>query len=227
MFGRPLPVETLTKAQHRFGVEITQGYGCTEVGGSISRQRLDWPRKAGSTGFPIPGMSVRVVDDEGRNVSCGSEGEIICKGPMVTPGYLNKPRETAEALKEGWLHTGDLGKLDEDGELYVTGRKKDIIIKGGQNIDPGISENWLYQHPAVMECAVVAMKDNKYGEEVAAAVVLKPGCEATEDELLNFAAQHIHHYVAPKRIFILPSLPRSGIGKIRKNDIRRIIDERL
>ncbi|RPJ63166.1 MAG: hypothetical protein EHM12_02960, partial [Dehalococcoidia bacterium] len=169
--GAPLAIETLQNAEKTFGVEIVQAYGCTEVGGSISRQRLDWPRKPGSTGFPIPGMTVKIIDDNGKEVPRGQNGEIVCKGPMVTKGYLNKPRETADALKEGWFHTGDIGKFDDDGELYVTGRKKDIIIKGGENIDPGISENWLYKHPAVSEAAVFGIKDQKYGEEIAAAVV--------------------------------------------------------
>ncbi len=219
--GAPLPMETLEKAQKTFDVEITQGYGCTEVGGSISRQRKDWPRKPGSTGFPIPGMAVKIVDDNGYEVQRGQEGEIICKGPMVMKGYLNKPRETADALKNGWLYTGDIGKFDDDGELYVTGRKKDIIIKGGENIDPGISENWLYKHPAVADAAVFGIKDEKYGEEIAAAVVLKPGFQVTEDELLKYLTGHIHHYMAPKRIFFMKAMPKTGIGKIQKNEIRR------
>ncbi|MGD0854737.1 MAG: class I adenylate-forming enzyme family protein [Dehalococcoidia bacterium] len=223
--GAPLPLETLKKAQKTFGVEITQGYGCTEVGGSISRQRKDWPRKPGSTGFPISGMAVKIVDDNGNEVQRGQEGEIICKGPMVMKGYLNKPRETADALKNGWLYTGDIGKFDDDGELYVTGLKKDIIIKGGENIDPGISENWLYKHPAVADAAVFGIKDEKYGEEIAAAVVLKPGFQITEVELLEYLSGHIHHYMAPKKIFFMKAMPKTGIGKIRKNEIRRVINE--
>ena len=223
--GSPLPLDTLDRAQTTFGVEITQGYGCTEVGGAISRQRLDWPRKPGSCGFPIPGLSVKVIDDDGREVGRGQDGEIICKGPMVTSGYLNKPRETADAIREGWFHTGDLGRMDDDGEIYVTGRKKDIIIKGGQNIDPGVAENWLYQHPAVQECAVIAIKDDKYGEEVAAAVVLKPGCRATEEEITDYLLKRMHNFSTPKKIFFMQSLPRTGIGKIRKQEIRNVVDK--
>ena len=224
--GATLPFDTLSKARDTFGVEITQGFGCTEAGGSVSRQRLDWPNKPGSSGFPIPGMAVKIVDDDGQELIRGQDGEILCKGPMLTSGYLNKPKETADALKDGWFYTGDMGKIDGDGELYVTGRKKDIIIKGGENIDPGIAENCLYQHPAVMECAVIAMKDEKYGEEVAAVIVLNPGCAVTEEELLLYTSQHIHHFTAPKKIFFMPSLPKTGIGKIKKKEIRRIIDER-
>jgi acyl-CoA synthetase (AMP-forming)/AMP-acid ligase II len=170
-------------------------------------------------------MAVKIVDDNGNEVQRGQEGEIICKGPMVMKGYLNKPRETADALKNGWLYTGDIGKFDDDGELYVTGLKKDIIIKGGENIDPGISENWLYKHPAVADAAVFGIKDEKYGEEIAAAVVLKPGFQITEVELLEYLSGHIHHYMAPKKIFFMKAMPKTGIGKIRKNEIRRVINE--
>jgi long-chain acyl-CoA synthetase len=223
--GAPLPVDTLLKAQKTFAIEITQGYGCTEVGGTISLQRRDWPHKPGSTGFPLPGITVKIVDDDGFEVPRGDEGEIICKGPMVTRGYLNKPKETADTFRNGWFYTGDIGKLDEDGELYVTGRKKDIIIKGGENIDPGISENWLYKHPAILECAVFAMDDNKYGEDVGAAVVLKQGCRISEDELLEYLSKHVHHYMAPKRIFFLEALPKTGTGKIIKKELKRITED--
>ncbi|MBI5604109.1 MAG: AMP-binding protein [Deltaproteobacteria bacterium] len=154
-------------------------------------------------------------------------GEIIAKGPGVMVGYLNKPKETAETLKDGWLYTGDLGRFDEDGELYIVGRKKDLIIKGGENIDPGVSENLLYKHPAVLEAAVIAIPDTKYGEEVAAAVVLKPGQSATEEELILFLRNAIHHFVAPKRVFLLEALPKTGTGKILKREIREIVKRKL
>jgi long-chain acyl-CoA synthetase len=221
----PLAPETLERARKTLGTEVFQTYGLTEASGSVTRQRTDWPVKPGSTGFPIPGISVKIVDDNGFEVSRGQEGEIICKGPMIMKGYLNKPRETADVLRDGWLYTGDLGKLDDDGELYVTGRKKDIIIKGGENIDPGLSENWLRQHPAVQECAVFGIKDEKYGEEVAAAVVLKPGCHASEEELLTYLTAHIHHYMMPGKIFFLHSLPKTGFGKVQKRELKRIFDE--
>ena len=136
-------------------------------------------------------------------------------------GYLNKPEETAATLKNCWLHTGDLGRIDQEGELYVTGRKKDLIIKGGENIDPGISENWLYRHPAVLEAAVIAMPDPKYGEEVAAAVMLKQDQQVTEEELLEHVRAHVHHFFAPKKIFILDVLPKTSSGKILKREIRK------
>jgi long-chain acyl-CoA synthetase len=225
--GGPLALDTLENAQKMFGKEITQGYGCTEVGGSIARQRRDWPRKPGSVGFPLPGLALKLVDLNGKDVPRGEEGEVICKGPIVMKGYLNKPKETSLALIDGWLHTGDLGKLDDDGELYITGRVKDLIIKGGENIDPGVAEGWLYKHPAVWECAVIAIPDEKYGEEVAAVVTIKPGQKATEEELLAYLNQHLHHFVAPKKIFIFDALPKTGLGKILKREIRKIVNEKL
>ncbi len=120
---------------------------------------------------------------------------------LTNKQILDHARALATGLRARGFKKGDIGKIDDDGELYVTGRRKDIIIKGGENIDPGIAENWLYQHPAVMECAVIAMKDEKYGEEVAAVIVLKAGCSVTEEELLLYTSQHIHPFTAPKKIF--------------------------
>jgi long-chain acyl-CoA synthetase len=225
--GGPLAADLIRQTEEIFKKEITQGYGCTEVGGSVARQRRDWPRKPGSVGFPMPGLALKIVDENDNEVPRGTEGEIICCGPIVTKGYLNKPKETAEAIINGWLHTGDLGRLDDVGELYITGRKKDLIIKGGENIDPGVAEGWLYKHPAVLECAVIAIPDKKYTEEVGAAVVLKPGMSATEEELLAYLGANLHHFVAPKRIFFMKALPKTGLGKILKREIRRIVKEQM
>lgn len=186
------------------------------------------PFKIGSVGPPIPGIEVKLVDmDAGKEVAQGEVGEITVKGTSVMQGYWNKPKETAETLRDGWLHTGDLGRFDEDGELYIVGRTKDLIIKGGENIDPGVSENILYKHPAVLAAAVIGIPDKKYGEEVAAAVILKSGCEATEEELLEYLRNAVHHFVAPKRVFIMDSFPQTGTGKILKREIKKIVRELL
>lgn len=225
--GAPLSEELLIKAQELFGIKIFHGYGCTEAGPTIARQRPDGKCKIGSVGPPVPGVEVKCITDEGQEAPRGEAGEIIVKGPGVMRGYWNKPKETAETLKDGWLHTGDLGRLDEGGELFVVGRKKDLIIKGGENIDPGVSENLLYKHPAVLEAAVIAIPDAKYGEEVAAAVVLKPGQVVTEEELIGYLRNSIHHFSAPKRVFLLGALPKTGTGKILKREIREIVKKRL
>ena len=223
--GGPLSVETQVQAMTLFGADIRVSYGCTETAGTITRQHHERPIKPGSAGAPIASMSLLIIDEDGREVPRGTEGEVICKGPVIMKGYWNKPQETAEVLKDGWFHTGDLGRLDEDGELYITGRKKDLIIKGAENIDPAVAENLLYKHPAVMECAVIGMKDEKYGEEVAAAVTRKPGVETTEEELLAYMNGNMKPFHAPKRIFFFDALPKTGLGKILKREIRRIIHE--
>ncbi|MBI5442702.1 MAG: AMP-binding protein, partial [Deltaproteobacteria bacterium] len=146
--GAPLAEETLTRAQVLFGLQLYHGYGLTEAASTVARQREDRPFKYLSAGPPIPGLALKLLSDDGEEVPPGSEGEILIKGPGVTRGYWKKPEETAASITDGWLRTGDIGRFDEDGELYITGRKKDIIIRGGENIDPGVSENWLYRHPA-------------------------------------------------------------------------------
>ena len=225
--GAPLAEETLIQAQNLFGVRLYHGYGCTETASAIARQLIGGAFKMGSVGPPIPGMALRLVDDEVKDVAPGESGEIIVKGPNVMKGYWNKPRETAEALRDGWFHTGDLGRLDEDGELYIVGRKKDLIIKGGENIDPGVSENILLKHPAVLNAATIAIPDPKFGEEVASAVILKPGEQVSEKELIEFVGEHVHHFVAPKRIFILPEFPTTGTGKVLKREIKEIVKKMM
>lgn len=224
--GAPLAEETLVQAQQMFGIKIYHGYGCTEAGPTIARQPREGKFKPGSVGPALPGVEMRLVDDDGKDVARGETGEIIVKGPGVMKGYWNKPRETAEAFRDGWLHTGDLGRQDEDGELFIVGRKKDLIIKGGENIDPGVSENVLAKHPAVMMVATVGIPDAKYGEEVASAVVLKPGQQATEEDLLAYAKEHLHSFVAPKRIFFMPSFPMTGTGKLLKREIKERVKDK-
>jgi long-chain acyl-CoA synthetase len=225
--GAPLAETTLTRAKEMFGISIYHGYGLTEASSTVARQRPDRAFKTGSVGRPMSGVATKLVDDENREVPRGGTGEIIISSPSVMKGYWNKPKETAESMREGWFHTGDLGRFDEDGELYIVGRKKDLIIKGGENIDPGVSENILAQHPAVSMAATVAIPDAKYGEEVGTAVILKPGQKASEEELLAYAGKHLHYFVAPKRIFILDSFPQTGTGKILKREIRKIVQAML
>ena len=217
--GGPLAEATLLQAMELFKTPIAHAYGLTEAGPTVARQRLD-RYKIGSVGPALPGLEMKIVDENGNEVPAGTEGEIICKGPGVMKGYWKMPKETAATLKNGWLYTGDIGKVDVDGDLYITGRKKDLIIKGGENIDPSISEKWLYYHPAVAEAAVIGIPDAKYGEEVAAAVVLKQGQKASEQELIDHVRQHVHHFSAPNKIFFIEDMPKNNLGKILKKDIR-------
>ena len=218
--GGPLAEATLLQAMELFKVGIIHAYGLTEAGPTVSRQRLD-RYKIGSVGPAIPGLDMKIVDENGKEVPTGTEGEIICKGPGVMKGYWNMPKETAATLKNGWLYTGDIGKVDEDGDLYITGRRKDLIIKGGENIDPSISEKWLYYHPAVSEAAVIGFPDAKYGEEVAAVIVLKPGQKASEQELIDFVREHVHHFSAPNKVFFVEDMPKNNLGKILKKDLKQ------
>lgn len=225
--GAPLPREVLKKAQTAFNLKIHHGYGCTEASPTISRQRPDLQMKPGSVGHPLPGVTVKICDENGQALASKQEGEIVFKGKNVMKGYLNKPEETAKVLKDGWLFTGDLGMIDEDGDLFITGRKKDLIIKGGENIDPGVIENHFYAHPDVLQAAAVAMPDEKYGEEVCAAVILRPGTQTGEGDLLKFINEKLHHFVAPKRVFFFDEFPATGTGKILKRKIKEVIAQKL
>lgn len=225
--GAAIPQALVDQVGKVFGKPVATGYGLTEQGPTVSRTPVGKPIKLGSVGMPIPGVQVKIVDWAGKEVPRGESGEITTKGPGQMLGYWNKPKETAETLVDGWLHTGDLGRLDEEGELYIVGRKKDLIIKGGENIDPGVSEKCLYSHEAVLEAAVVAIPDPKYMEEVGAAVVLKPGKNVSEEDLVNHVREHVHHFFAPRRIFFLENLPKTGTGKILKPQIRAMLAEMM
>ena len=172
----PLSLETLRMVEETLGGTLYEGYGMTETSPTITRQAVGRPKKPGSVGSAIRNVEVKIFDDRDEEVPVGEEGEICVRGPNVMKGYLNKPQETEAALLHGWMHTGDMGCLDEDGDLFITDRKKDLIIRGGENISPGAIEEILYSHESVMEAAVVGVPDAVYGEEVKAFVVLRPGC---------------------------------------------------
>jgi long-chain acyl-CoA synthetase len=218
----PLSVETIHLVESTWEKPLFQGYGMTETSPTIARQREDRVRKPGSTGPAIDGVEIRIFDDEDRELPDGSVGEICLRGPNVMKGYLHKEEETRAALRNGWLHTGDMGYLDEDGDLFITDRKKDLIIRGGENISPGAIEEILYRHPAVLENAVVGIPDPTYGEEVKAFVVLRPGCSASEGELIEHCLKFTTRFRAPKTIAFLPELPKTSVGKILKRNLRNM-----
>jgi long-chain acyl-CoA synthetase len=165
---------------------------------------------------------VKLVDDEGAELPTGKIGEILVHGDNVMKGYYKRPEDTAETVRDGWLYTGDLGRLDEDGYLYILGRKKDLIIVGGMNVYPREVETVLHRHPAVAESAVVGASGSLRGEDVVAFVVLKEGCEASEQELTELCAASIARYKVPRRIVFVSQLPRSGIGKVLKSELRTL-----
>jgi long-chain acyl-CoA synthetase len=164
---------------------------------------------------------MRVVDAAGRSVPAGEVGEVVVRGPNVMRGYLDRPEENAQALRNGWFHTGDVGRLDEEGYLYLLDRKKDMIITGGENVYSSEVEAILYQHPKVHECAVVGVPDDRYGEALLAAVVAVPGETLTQDELIEHCRGKIGGYKIPRRMVFLDALPKSAMGKILKTELRR------
>ena len=218
----PLPVELLHKFESITGASILEGYGLTETSPVTHGNPLNGRRKPGSVGLPYPDTQVRIISLEtGEDLPLGQEGEVLLKGPQVMKGYWNKPEETAAVLKDGWLYTGDIGKMDEEGYLYIVDRKKDMIIAGGFNIYPREIDEVLYQHPKVAEACSVGVPDAYRGETVKAFVVLKPGETATEQEILDFCKERLAAYKRPRAVEFLAALPKSTVGKV----LRRVLAE--
>lgn len=217
----PLPVETLRAFEKEFDCTITEGYGLTEASAVVSVGYFDRDIKVGSVGQPIPETEVRIFDENDQDVPAGGVGELIVKGPNISPGYYNMPEETANNFKNGWLYTGDLAKIDEDGYLYIVERKKDLIIRGGFNIYPRDVEEVLHRHPSVQEAAVIGIPDPIMGEEVKAFVVLAANTTVSEQEMIDFCRQHLSKDKCPKFVEFLDSLPKSTVGKILRKELRK------
>jgi long-chain acyl-CoA synthetase len=217
--GSAMPVELMRSFEEAFGCKILEGYGLSESSPVASFNRPDRERKPGSIGIPIEGVEMKVVDDDGNDVPQGEVGEIVIRGHNVMKGYWNKPDETGETLIDGWLHTGDIAKIDEDGYFFIVDRKKDLIIRGGYNVYPREIEEVLYEHPAVREAAVIGVKDDNLGEEVGAAVALKDGEEASAQELRDFVKEQVAAYKYPRRVWFVDDLPKGPTGKILKREI--------
>jgi long-chain acyl-CoA synthetase len=218
----PLPVEVQTAFEHHVGQSILEGYGLSEHSPVVSSNRPDRLNKRGSIGQPIFGVEFRVVDDDDQPVPLGEVGELILRGPCVMKGYYKQPDLTARVLRHGWLHTGDMVRVDEDGYLYIVERKDDLIIRGGENIYPREVEEALYKHPSVAETSVVGAPDPELGQVVHAFVVLKSGQNATEAELIAFCQQHIAKFKAPKHITFLGALPKNLIGKTIRKELKQL-----
>ncbi len=229
--GSPMPVEVLKRAIARFGPIFGQGYGATETaGGPITMlmaadHHLDGPGAAllASAGKAAICSQVKVTDGDDRPVPPGAIGEVCVRGEHIMTGYWKNPELTARALAGGWYHTGDLGYLDERGCLFLTDRKSDMIITGGENVYPTEVENVLYTHPAVLECSVVGVPDERWVEVVHAAVVVRDGASVTADEIIAHCHQHLAGYKCPKQVTFLPALPKTAIGKISRKNIREMV----
>jgi long-chain acyl-CoA synthetase len=224
----PLPEETLRCWQERTGSPILEGYGQTEAGPVLTYIRDGGPLKVGSSGPPLPMTEIEIVDVETgkKTLGTGEIGEIRARGPQIMSGYRNKPAETAEALREGWLYTGDIGELDADGYIYIRDRKKDMAIVGGYNVYPREVDEVLFTHPDVMEAAAAGVPDTYYGEAIRAYVVLKPGAAATADDLLAHCRANLARYKVPSRIFVVGALPRTTVGKIDRVALRKELASR-
>ncbi len=216
----PLPLAILEAFEQRFGCTITEGYGLSEASAVLTANRDDMPRKPGSVGVPVPGVELLVVDENDQPVPTGEIGEVIARGPNIMQSYYNMPEETAAALRNGWLHTGDMGRLDEDGYLYIVERKKDLIIRGGFNVYPRDVEEVLNSHPAVIESAVVGVPSERMGEEVKAFVVTYEPVDA--ETLMAYCRQSLANYKTPSIIEFVHSLPRNPVGKIDKKALRNM-----
>lgn len=213
----PMPVEVFNKFEEKFHAKILEGYGLSEGTCASSVNPVDGTRKVGSIGMPLPVNEMRIVDEGDRPVSDGHIGEIAVKGPNVMKEYYKNPQATAQTIKDGWLHTGDSGYRDGDGFFYIVGRKKEMIIRGGENIYPKEIEEVLYQHPKILEAAAVGVPDKIYGEEVKAYVVLKEGQSAAAEEILSYCKQKLADYKCPKSLEFMQSLPKTATGKIQKH----------
>ena len=218
--GAAMPVEVLRQFEDAFDCIVLEGYGLSETSPVASFNHPDRERKPGSIGTPIRGVEMRVVDASGAELPQGEVGEIAIRGHNIMKGYWNKPEATAEAVSaDGWFRTGDIGRVDEDGYFYIVDRKKDLIIRGGFNIYPREIEEVLYEHPGIAEAAVIGMPHPELGEEVGAAVVLKPGATATPDELRAFVKARVAAYKYPRVVWLLDELPKGPTGKILKRAI--------
>ncbi|MFQ5656528.1 MAG: long-chain fatty acid--CoA ligase [Candidatus Methylomirabilales bacterium] len=218
--GAPLPVEVLHRFEARYGIPIYEGYGLTEASPVLTENPLLGPRKVGSVGKSLPGVEIRVVDGDGRDVQTGDVGEIVASGPNIMRGYLNWPEATAQVLRDGWLYTGDLGRKDEDGYVYIVSRTKDIIIVGGMNVYPREVEEVLATHPAVADVAVVGVPDRTRGEAPQAYVVLRLGTAASKRELLRFARERLAPFKVPRAVEFHQSLPRTMSGKVLRDQLQ-------
>jgi long-chain acyl-CoA synthetase len=217
--GAALPVEVLHGFEEAFGATILEGYGLSETSPVASFNQLGRVRKPGSIGTPIEGVEMKVFDEDGNEVAPGEVGEVVIRGHNIMKGYWNRPEATADAMRGGWFHSGDLARMDEDGYFFIVDRKKDMILRGGYNVYPREIEEVLYEHPAVMEAAVVGLPDERLGEEVAAAIALKPGAEADAEDLRDFVKQRVAAYKYPRRIWFVDALPKTATGKILKREI--------
>jgi long-chain acyl-CoA synthetase len=218
--GAPMPIEVLHRFEKTFAVRVLEGYGLSETAPIACFNQVERPSRPGTVGHPLPGVEVRCVDDSDVPVPVGDRGEVVIRGPNIMKGYYKRPEATAEAMKNGWFHTGDIGILDADGYLSIVDRKKDMILRGGYNVYPREIEETLMTHPAVSLVAVIGIPDDRLGEEVKAFVVRKPGAEVSEEALIEWSRSQMAGYKYPRLVEFRDALPLGATGKILKRVLR-------
>jgi long-chain acyl-CoA synthetase len=218
--GAPMPVEVMKAFEEKFAVEILEGYGLSETSPVASFNMLGRPRKPGSIGYPVWGVEMAILDDKDQPLPDGERGEICIRGHNIMKGYLKRPEATAETMRAGWFHSGDIGIRDADGSYRIVDRVKDMVIRGGFNVYPREVEEVLYAHPAVVEAAVIGVPHESHGEEVKAVVALGKDAAATADELVAFAKERLAAYKYPRLVEIVAELPKGPTGKILKRELR-------
>ena len=217
--GASMPVEVLRGFEDAFGTVVLEGYGLSETSPVASSNHADRERKPGSIGTPIEGVEMRLVDADGNEVAEGEIGEIVIRGHNIMKGYWRRPEETAEAMRGGWFHSGDLARVDAEGYFFIVDRKKDLIIRGGYNVYPREVEEVLYEHPKIREAAVVGVPDDEWGEEIGAAVVLHDGEELRPEEVSAYVKDRIAAYKYPRVVWLVDDLPKGPTGKILKREL--------
>jgi fatty-acyl-CoA synthase len=218
--GAPLPV-SLVQRYHENGIRLQQGFGMSEAAPSIATLDRELAlKKAGSIGRAVFHLELRIVDDDMNDLVPGEVGELVMRGPNIMQGYWNRPEATEEAFRGGWFHSGDLARMDADGDLYIVERKKDMFISGGENVYPAEVENTIFELEAVAEAAVIGIKDEQWGEVGHAVVVLKPGATLSAEEVIQHLRKRLAKYKIPKQVSFIEALPRNAAGKVLKTELR-------
>ena len=222
--GAPMPVALMERFEETFHNIIIEGDGPTECSPVTSVNPIDGVRKPGTVGLAIPGVQVKIFDDDDKEVGVDEIGEIVVKGKNVMLGYLNQPEETAAAMRSGWYHTGDIGKIDAEGYISILDRKKDMLLVGGFNVYPREIEEILYTHPGIMDAAVIGAPDETRGEQVVAVISLKPEVELSNREVIAYCRERLANYKVPRKVIFRDELPRGGTGKVLKRLLRKELD---
>ena len=221
--GGPMPVEVLHQFEQIFRVSILEGYGLSETSPVACFNTLDQERMPGSVGRPVPGVQVRVVDENDAELPAGKEGQLLIKGHNVMKGYLHNEKQTDQAIKDGWFYTGDIARIDDAKNVYIVDRLKDLIIRGGFNVYPREIEEVLLTHPAIVMAAVIGVPDDHYVEEIMACLVLKEGAKETESDLMEWSKERLGCYKYPRKVKLFNSLPLTATGKVLKRKLKEIV----